>query len=177
MGPGQRRTRSAGIISDTGVQQWTVPVNTLPYLTLYMLISIFPDRGKSRQSRSFSFHQTTNQRSPILIPIKRRRPARQRRRDIHDRHFPSFIIIAITATTPPTGPKGPTYTLSPSTQIHIISESDGSGRRTVSCWWCTMTLNVSMRNSSTAYRIKPMVLNRTCTIARSRSRCRHGGKR
>ena len=25
---------SAGIISETGVQQWTVPVNTLPYLTL-----------------------------------------------------------------------------------------------------------------------------------------------
>ena len=30
---GRRRTRSAGIISETGVQQWTVPVNTLPYLT------------------------------------------------------------------------------------------------------------------------------------------------
>jgi len=34
MGPGQRRTRSAGIISGTGVQQWTEPVNTpLLYLT------------------------------------------------------------------------------------------------------------------------------------------------
>ena len=31
--PGRRRTRSAGIISETGVQQWTVPVITLPYLT------------------------------------------------------------------------------------------------------------------------------------------------
>ena len=30
---GRRRTRSAGIISETGVQQWTMPINTLPYLT------------------------------------------------------------------------------------------------------------------------------------------------
>ena len=29
----RRRTRNAGIISGTGVQQWTVPVNTLHYLT------------------------------------------------------------------------------------------------------------------------------------------------
>ena len=35
--PRRRRTRSAGIISETGVQQWTVPVNTLPYLTLHTL--------------------------------------------------------------------------------------------------------------------------------------------
>ena len=34
MGPGRRHTRSAGIISGTGVQKWTRPVNSLPYLTL-----------------------------------------------------------------------------------------------------------------------------------------------
>ena len=36
--PRQRPTHSAGIISETGVQQWTVPVNTLPYLTFVILI-------------------------------------------------------------------------------------------------------------------------------------------
>ena len=30
---GMKVRHSAGIISDTGVQQWTMPVNTLPYLT------------------------------------------------------------------------------------------------------------------------------------------------
>ena len=34
MGPGRRHTRSAGIISGTGVQKWTRPINSLPYLTL-----------------------------------------------------------------------------------------------------------------------------------------------
>ena len=32
---------SAGIILDTGVQQWTVPVNTLPYLTLQGILIFF----------------------------------------------------------------------------------------------------------------------------------------
>ena len=33
MGPGRRHTRSAGIISGTGVHKWTRLVNSLPYFT------------------------------------------------------------------------------------------------------------------------------------------------
>ena len=40
MGPGRRHTRSAGIISGTGVQKWTRPVNSLPYLTLPRVLFI-----------------------------------------------------------------------------------------------------------------------------------------
>ena len=47
MGPGRRHTRSAGIISGTGVQKWTRPVNSLPYLTLHGILNVatVPDRG------------------------------------------------------------------------------------------------------------------------------------
>ena len=45
MGPGRRRTRSAGIIPGTGVQEWTVLVNlTLPYLTLPLISGTSPGK-------------------------------------------------------------------------------------------------------------------------------------
>ena len=58
MGPSRRHTRSAGISSGTGVQKWTRPVNSLPYLTLPLSTEKPPTSRGGNKERKFKISRT-----------------------------------------------------------------------------------------------------------------------